>query len=112
MNTSLSIKDKAIWEIDKYRRPKDTVQLRNTHVAFSGAPRKHPHDPHRVILVVDPCSGNTFYYEFQIDDISYVEDLPNLVNLDNEVVPMVRIWVLKQSIAIRSTPFIVEDLIR
>lgn len=109
MNMPLLIKNSEHLEIAKFKRPKDMRQLRQNHVAFSGSPRKHPHDPYRVVLVVDPLSGNTFYYEFSVDDIAYVEELPNLVTADEEVIPNVRVWVRKGSIAIRSTPFWVED---
>jgi len=97
------------FEIQAYQRPKDEKRLRDTHVAFSGAPQKHPFSAKKIILVMDPYSTNTFYYEFETKDISYVEELANLVNMDGEVIPMARIWVKKKSLAVRSTPFIVEN---
>ena len=97
------------FEIQAYKRPKDHKVLRNTHVAFSGSPQKHPFDSHRVILVTDPYSTNTIFYEFMKNDISYVEELPNLVGLDGDTVLVVRIWVKKRSIAVRSSAFIVDD---
>jgi hypothetical protein len=109
MDDSVLIKETENFEITKFKRPKDVQHLRETHVAFSGWPRKHPHDPFRVILVADPFSSNTFYYEFNIDDISFVEEMPNLINLDEKVIPIVRIWVRKRSFALRCTPFVVED---
>ncbi len=112
MNTSLLIKQTEQFEIEAFKRPKDIKRLRQTHVAFSGSPRKNPHDAFKIILVADPYSSNTFYYEFKIDDIAFIEELPKLVNPDDEVIPMVRIWIQKGSIAVRSTPFIVEDTIR
>jgi hypothetical protein len=111
MNTALLIKETPSWEVEKFKKPHNKGHLRKTHVAFSGSPRKHPHDPYRVILVVDPCSTNTYYYEFELEDITYVEELPNMVNLDDEVIPIIRVWVRKQSIAIRCTPFLVEDVL-
>jgi len=96
-------------EIQAYKRPDDSVELRKTHVPFSGAPLKHPYDSQKVILVIDPYSTNTFYLEFNAGDISYVEDLPNLVNLDGETITMARIWVKKMSVGVRCTPFIVEE---
>jgi len=83
--------------------------LKNTHVPFSGSPKKHPYDSDRVILVADPFSTNTLFYEFNKDDISYLEELPNLVNLEGETITMVRVWVKKMSMGIRCSPFIVED---
>ena len=110
MNTSLLIKEFQTLEITKYQKPKDVGHLKKTHVAFTGSPRKHPSDIGKIILVSDPYSRNNHYYEFNTNDISYVEELPNIVNVDEEVIPVVRIWVRKSSIGIRCTPFWVEDL--
>jgi hypothetical protein len=98
------------FSIQAYERPKSLKALRQTHVSFSGSPRKHPYDSKKVILIADPFSTSTFYYEFSMDDISYVEELPNLVNLDGDAITMVRIWIKKMSIALRCSPFIVEDI--
>ena len=95
-----------------YRKPKDLKQLKQTHVAFTGSPQKHPHDAQRVVLISDPYSTSTVYYEFMKNDISYVEELPSMVNVDGETVMMVRVWVKKQSIAVRSSAFIVADTTR
>jgi inorganic pyrophosphatase len=97
------------FEIQAYKRPKNHKELRKSHVAFSGSPQKHPFDAYRVILVMDPYSTNTIYYEFMKKDIAFVEELPNLVGPDGDAVLMVRIWVKKRSIAVRSSAFIVDD---
>ena len=97
------------FEIQAYKRPKNPKELRKTHVAFTGSPQKHPYDGLRVILVLDPCSSNTIYCEFMKKNISYIEELPNVVSLDGDTVLMVRIWVKKGSIAVRSSAFVVED---
>ena len=97
------------FQIQAYKKPKNIHMLKNTHVPFSGSPKKHPYDSDRVILVADPFSTNTLFYEFNKDDISYLEELPNLVNLEGETITMVRVWVKKMSVGIRSSPFIVED---
>lgn len=110
MNTSLLIKETQSLELTKYKPPKDFKKLRKTHVSFSGSPRKHPYDAYKIILVPDPYSLSNHYYEFSTDDISYVEELPSIVNMDEEVIPMVRVWVRKRSIGLRCIPFWVEDL--
>jgi hypothetical protein len=97
------------FQIQAYKKPKDIHVLRETHVSFSGSPQKHPYDSEKVILIADPFSSNNLYYEFGKDDISYVEELPNIVNLDGETITMVRVWVKKMSVGIRCSPFIVED---
>ncbi len=95
--------------VQVFKKPKSLKLLKETHIAFSGSPRKHPYDQERVILITDPYSKNTSYYEFKTADISYVEELVNLVNLDGEAVPMARIWVKKKSIGARSSLFVVDD---
>lgn len=97
------------FEIQAYKKPKDIGSLRKTHVCFSGSPKKHRYDSDKVILVADPFSAHNLYYEFNKADISFVEELPNLVNEDGETITMVRVWVKKMSVGIRCSPFIVED---
>lgn len=97
------------FAIQAYKKPKSIKLLKETHIAFSGSPRKHPYDPERVILITDPYSRITSYYEFKTADISYVEELVNLVAIDGETVPMVRVWVKKKSIGARASLFVVDD---
>jgi len=96
-------------EIQAFQKPKDVKALSKTHIPFSGSPQKHPYDSSRIILVSDPYSPNTFFVEFKTKDIAYVEELPNVVTLEGETITMARIWVKRKSIAIRCTPFLVED---
>lgn len=102
----LELKDKV--EIQKYVKPADTDKKQC--ISFSGSPRKHPHDPARVILIADPFSENTFFYEFNIEDIMLVEEMPSISNLEGDSVSIVRVWVKKKSIALRCTPFIVDRI--
>ena len=97
------------FEIQAYQKPKNVQELRKTHIAFSGSLRKHPHEKAKIILVTDPYSANTFYYEFTAEHISYAEEIANMVTPEGEAIRMVRIWVKKGCIAIRCTPFLVED---
>ena len=97
------------FEVQVYKKPKSIKLLQQTHIAFTGSPRKHPYDSLRVILITDPYSKVTSYYEFKIADISYVEEMVNLVDIDGETVPMARIWVKKKSIGARASLFVVDD---
>lgn len=109
MDETKNIQEAIRFEIQAYRPPASFQDLKKSHVSFSGSPRKHPFDAKKVILVVDPYSANTFFYEFNRDDITFVEELPNLVNPEKETITIVRIWVKKRSIGVRSTPFVVDD---
>jgi hypothetical protein len=97
------------FEIEAYKKPKSLKDLKRTHVPFSGSLVKHPYDSKKVILVIDPFSSHTSYYEFKSNDISYAEELPSIVNLDGETITIVRIWVRKLSMGIRCSPFLVEE---
>ena len=97
------------FEVQAYDRPKDLKDLKKAYVPFSGSPLKHPYDAKKVILVPDPYSSHAFYYEFKSGDISFVEELPNIVDADGKAMTMVRIWVKKSSIGILCSPFIVEE---
>lgn len=99
------------FELESYQKPKDTKRLRNTHVPFSGSPYPHPYDDAKIVLVSDPYSTSTLYYEFRSADIAFVEELPSIVNMEGQVLLFVRIWVKKGCRALRCTPFIVEDVL-
>ena len=110
MSETVYLKEVEKFEIQTYERPKDIKTLRKTHVSFSGSPKKHPYDSEKVILVADPYSTQNTYYEFYKDDISYVEELPNIVDLDGQTVTMMRVWIKKLSVGVRCSPFIVQDI--
>lgn len=100
------------FELESYQKPQQGKRLRASHVAFSGSPYNHPYDTTKVILVSDPFSTNTSYYEFRSADIAFIEELPSLVDMDGQVLLFVRIWVKKHCRALRCTLFIVEDVLR
>jgi inorganic pyrophosphatase len=102
-------KDAKKFQLQVYKRPSDWENLHRSHVAFGGSPQKHPYDPDKIILVTDPYSSSTAYFEFRTDDISYVEEMNSIVNMEGQTVTMARIWVRKRSVAIRCSPFVVED---
>jgi hypothetical protein len=97
------------FEVEAYKRPKNLRELKKSHIPFSGSPLKHPYDSKKVILVPDPYSSTPFYYEFKSDDISFLEELPNMVNLEGETIRMARIWVKKMSVGMLCSPFLVEE---
>ena len=112
MTAITSLQKAEKFEIEKYKAPKDIRSISKTHVPYTGSPQKHPLDPEQIILVPDPYNSGSPYLEFSKPDITYVEKLANIVNLDGEMVTMARIWVKKGSLAIQCTPFQVDALQR
>ena len=105
--------------IDKFIELKDNLELqkyvrslefdKKNCCSFYGSPKKHPHEKNRVILVADPFSEHTFYYEFSMQDILSLEEQPSITNLEGESVSMVRLWVKKKSIGLQCSPFVVGN---
>ncbi len=103
----VDVKEK--FEVQAYEKPQ-TMDM-HTHIPFSGSPRKHPSENDKILLIADPFTTNTFYYEFKVADIGFAEELSNMTNIDGDAIPMARIWVKKQSIGVRCTPFLVDALV-
>lgn len=93
----------------KYHFTFDMNEFKNEHVAFSGAIGKHPYDVNKLVLISDPHTNHTSYYEFYSADIGLVEKLPNIINSDGEDVVMVLLWIKIGCIAIKSSVFLVES---
>ena len=93
-------------EITRY---KSEGPAKDDCVSFSGAPRKHPHDPEKIILILDPFSSNTVFFEFRLEDIAFAEDLGRLATESGESLIMARVWVKKGSLGLKIQPFEVDE---
>ena len=98
-----------MFDIVKYDNKDDFIQKA---ISFKGAPRKHPYDSEKLILIVNPFSSNTFFYEFLVKDIIRYDELPSMGTDNGETLSMVRIWVLKGTVGMKYIPFEVDDPIR
>ncbi|MFB3925996.1 MAG: inorganic pyrophosphatase Ppa [Syntrophales bacterium] len=74
---------------------------------FIGSPMKHPYRDERMILIMNPFSSRICYIEFNINDIEAIEEMHSIVDRSGESLPMVKIWVRKGSLGVKSSPFIV-----
>jgi hypothetical protein len=93
-------------EIVKYTRQQDYSK---GNVAFTGAPRKHPYDPKKLLIVSDPFSSNTIFFEFNLKDITHAEEISQIASEKGDILTLLKIWVKKGSLGVRYEPFIVED---
>jgi len=105
MSIKKYLKTEPLNEIIKYSSHKD---YSTNGVAFTGAPKKHPFDKEKLILISDPFSTHTSFYEFNISDILHVDELSNLVTETGDALKTVRIWIRKGSPGLKYEPFVVE----
>ncbi|NIP72344.1 MAG: hypothetical protein GWO16_04640, partial [Gammaproteobacteria bacterium] len=61
----------AQYQLEPYRGSYDKLQ--QIAVMFTGTPRATG-DPGKVLLLNDPGSRHSFYYEFRTEDIVYAEE--------------------------------------
>ena len=81
-------------------------------VPFIGYPRSHPSEKDKMLLVYDPLGVNPSLMEFKIEDLLYVEDIPQAVTESGEGIPLVKIWVRKGARGVLLEPFEVDDPIQ
>ena len=93
-------------EIIKYSQ---NSNFSHENVAFTGSPRKHPYDDTKILLISDPFSSHTIFYEFKLKDISHIEELPQIVSEKGASLKLVKLWIKKGSLGLRYEPFYVED---
>lgn len=98
-----------VFEIQRYERPIRSAELKQHCAAFSGLLFRRPGDPGTVVLLEEPQGGQTVYYEFQIADVSFMEQVSNAVTPDGKVAAIARIWVKKGAVGIRCLPFAVVE---
>lgn len=94
------------YQIEPYRG--STEKLHQTAVMFSGSPQTS-NTPGKIMLLNDPGSTQAFFYEFRLADILYGEEATSLSLPDGSNVHMVRLWVKKDSTALKIVPFHVQD---
>ncbi len=95
-----------LFEIERYDVYHD---LSEECISFHGSPRKHPYDKEKMILVLDPFSSHTVFYEFFIEDIKGVDAEPSIATENGDNLNMVRIWVKKGSLGLKYEPFEVSS---
>ncbi len=98
------------FEIQIFDKHQNVKNVKQTHVRYTGTPKKHPYDDEKLIVIANPFGTNTTYYEFNLCDISYVEKLSNEVSVDGETITVAHLWVKKGSIGIHCTPFVADAI--
>ncbi len=89
--------------IDKIR----TIDLKQDSEAFEGSPKRHPSRENVIMLIQNPFDEKKVFYEFYMDTISSIEEIGTLSSDEGENAYMIRLWVKKGNLAIKSETFIV-----
>jgi len=93
------------YEITRYK----SENFEKHCIPFSGTPKKHPYDPEKLLLIQNPFSDHTIFFEFKLKDIEHADDLPSIVTEEGESLSMVKIWVKKGSFGLKYYPFEVGE---
>jgi len=78
-------------------------------VSFTGYPQQHPTEKNKLILVYDPMGENPALLELKIDDILYVEDVPQAVTEKGEGIPLAKLWIRRGARGMLLEPFEVDE---
>ncbi|MDR3334847.1 MAG: hypothetical protein LBT13_08200 [Treponema sp.] len=81
-------------------------------VPFTGYPRQHPSEKHKLILVYDPLGESPTVMEFKVDDVLYAEEVHSAVTETGEAAPLIRLWIRKGARGVILEPFEVDDPIK
>ena len=81
-------------------------------VPFTGYPQQHPTEKNKLILVYDPLGEEPTIMEFKLEDVLYVEDVPQAVTEKGEGVPMAKLWIRKGAHGMLLEPFEVGESVR
>ena len=92
------------YEISQFR----DKNIKNAFAPFEGSPKKHPSDDKILILLANPFSRRSQFYEFSVESIGDIEELGTVTSEKGESAYMIRVWVRKGLTALRTEPFIVE----
>jgi len=85
-------------EIERYSE----INFFNTFTPYEGIPKKHPYDKNKVMLICDPFSEDTPFYEFPVSSIGRIDELDTLSSENGSTGIRVRIWIQKGTVGIIS----------
>ena len=76
-----------------------------TSVCYQGVLHKHPHEKDSVILIGYPFHKSQVWYEFKLNNIAKIEDLPNIITEIGDTIRLANVWVKKGSIGLKFQAF-------
>ena len=81
-------------------------------VSFTGCPKQHPTEKNKLILVYDPLGQTPAVLEFKMDDLVYMEEVPQAVTEEGEGIPMIKLWIRRGARGMLLEPFEVDEFVQ
>ena len=78
-------------------------------VPFLGYPQQHPAETNKIILLYDPLGEAPAVLEFRLEDLLYVEEVPQAVTEKGEGVPLIKLWIRRGARGMFLEPFEVNE---
>ncbi|HOW82843.1 MAG TPA: hypothetical protein PK573_09795 [Spirochaetota bacterium] len=94
----------AGFEIDRIR----DADINRFYSPFEGSPKKHPTDEKILVLIAEPFSRRSRFYEFSIESIGAIEEIGTITSEKGDSAYMIRVWIKKGLTALKTEPFVVE----
>jgi len=104
LDNKLLNENKKLFPITKYNYSNFS---KDNCVAFTGSAIQHPNNKDKFILISNPLSDHTHFYEFSKADVVSIEDLSNILSKNGESIHLTKIWIKAGVIALRYEPFVV-----
>ena len=80
-------------------------------VSFMGYPQQHPTEKNKLVLVYDPLGSSPAVLEFKLEDLLFVEEVPQAVTEKGEGIPLIKLWIRKGARGMLLEPFEVDESI-
>ena len=78
-------------------------------IPFMGYPQQHPAESNKIILLNDPLGEAPAVLEFRLEDVLFVEDVPQAVTEQGEGIPLIKLWIKKGARGMLLEPFEVNE---
>ncbi len=98
-----------LYEIKKYDKRPDLLK---EAVPFTGVVKKHPYDTEKLLLITEPFSSETGFYEFLLQDVLSYEEMPSISTESGESLFTMKLWIRKGSMGVQYHPFEVDEELR
>jgi hypothetical protein len=91
------------YNLDRMRN----VNYNEEYHPFEGSPKRHPSNENILILIANPFEENKQFFEFHMDTIGAIEEIGTLTSENSQSAYLIRVWVKKDTMAVKSETFTV-----